>query len=339
MLGPDDRMRGLVRGRGGLGLASPPRPGVAEPQRGQHVQRGILRRAVVHGDAAQDVFGRRLRVLHLDVEVASLVEDARIDQLVLQIVPRPGPVHRHEVVVGELGLRVLVEPALVAVRREVVDVEVVLLDVLTVVALGIRQAEQTLLQDRVPLVPQRERQAQPLLVVADPGEAVLTPPVRAGPRLVMAEIGPGVAAIAVVLANRAPLALAQVGPPGAPRNAGASLLQSAFLRRSRRRISRPGRIRSPPMCAIIPRGSDRIASTERLSRLPFPNGPGRDSSMSIGAAGSARTAPAVVVVLVGWTVRRTVRPVRRTAARSRSAAGDRRSAAAAPRDRPAGSYG
>jgi hypothetical protein len=87
--------------------------------------------------------------------------------------PGPGPVLRHQLVVGELGLRVLVEVALVAVRRQVVDVEVVLLDVLTVVAFGIGQAEQALLQDRVPLVPQRQSQAQPLLVVADPGDAVL----------------------------------------------------------------------------------------------------------------------------------------------------------------------
>ena len=68
-------------------------------------------------------------------------------------------------------------------RREVIDVEVVLLDVLTMVALGIGQAEQANLQDRVPLVPQGQSQAQPLLVVADPGYAILTPPVRARPRL------------------------------------------------------------------------------------------------------------------------------------------------------------
>ena len=68
---------------------------------------------------------------------------------------------------GNGGLRVLVQPALVGVGRQVVDVEVVLLDVLAVVALGVGQAEEPLLEDRVVLVPQREREAQPLLVVAD----------------------------------------------------------------------------------------------------------------------------------------------------------------------------
>jgi hypothetical protein len=67
--------------------------------------------------------------------------------------PRLGPAGRDEVVVRELALRVFVQIALVAMCRKVIDVEVVLLDVLTVVAFGVRQAEQALLQDRVPFVP------------------------------------------------------------------------------------------------------------------------------------------------------------------------------------------
>jgi hypothetical protein len=74
--------------------------------------------------------------------------------------PGPGPVLRYQLVAGELGLRVLVEAALVAVRRQVIDVEVVLPDVFTMIAFGIGQAEQALHQDRVPLVPQRESEAQ-----------------------------------------------------------------------------------------------------------------------------------------------------------------------------------
>ncbi|HEX5293926.1 MAG TPA: hypothetical protein VFX25_34050 [Streptosporangiaceae bacterium] len=183
----------------------------------------------MHGDAAEDVFGAGLGVLHLDVEVPAVIEDTRIDELVLEFMPGPGPVLRHQLVVGELGLRVLVEVALVAVRRQVIDVEVVLLDVLTVIAFGIGQAEQALLQDRVPLVPQRESQAQPLLVVADPGDAILPPAVRARPRLIMTEIRPGVLAVAVVFPDRPPLALTEIGSPGSPRNAGPGVLQPLLL--------------------------------------------------------------------------------------------------------------
>src|SRR5262249_48153337 len=85
------------------------------------------------------------------------------------------------------------------------------------------------LEDRVAFVPQRQRQAQPLLVVADAGEAVLAPPVRTGPRLIVAEVGPGVPVLAVVLPDRAPLAFAEIRPPGAPWHAFPGLPESALF--------------------------------------------------------------------------------------------------------------
>ena len=94
-----------------------------------------------------------------------------------------------------------------------------LLDVLAMVALGIRQAEQPLLQERVPLLPQGKGQAQPLLVIAAPGNAILTPPVRASPRLIMTELRPGVPAVAVIFPDRPPLTFTEIRPPGTPRNA------------------------------------------------------------------------------------------------------------------------
>ena len=121
-----------------------------------------------------------------------------------------------QVPVGILPLRVLVQILHVRVRRRAVDVEVVLLDVLAVVALAVGQPEQALLQDGVPLVPQRQREAQPLLVVADSPQAVLAPAVGARARLVVREVVPGVAVVAVVLADRAPLALAEVRSPLLP---------------------------------------------------------------------------------------------------------------------------
>jgi hypothetical protein len=61
----------------------------------------------------------------------------------------------------------------------VVDEEVVLLDVLAVIPLRVGQAEETFLDDRVLFVPQREREAQALLLVAQPGHTVLAPSIRA----------------------------------------------------------------------------------------------------------------------------------------------------------------
>ena len=204
----EDRLRVLVS----------PGPGVPEPERRQHVEARRLRTAVVDRHADQDVLRSGLGVLDEDVEVPVVVEDPGVEQLVLELLARPPPIRLEEVPVRELALRVLVEVLHVRVGRRRVDVEVVLLDVLAVVPLAVGQAEEALLQDRVPLVPQREREAETLLVVADPAEAVLAPAIGPGTGLVVREVVPGVAVLAVVLADRPPLPLAQVGSPLLPRD-------------------------------------------------------------------------------------------------------------------------
>ena len=135
----------------------------------------------------EDVLGRGLGVLDEDVEVAVLVEDAGVEQLVLELAARAaGGWSSTRSSYGIRRLRVLVEILHVRVRRRAVEVEVVLLDVLAVVALAVGQAEQPLLEDRVLAVPEREREAEPLLVVGDAGEAVLAPAIGARARLVVA---------------------------------------------------------------------------------------------------------------------------------------------------------
>ena len=81
------------------------------------------------------------------------------------------------------------------------------------------EAEHPLLEDRVLAVPQRQGEAERLPVVADAGHAVLVPPVGPGPGVVVREVVPGRAVLAVVLPDRAPGPLGQVGTPGAPRPA------------------------------------------------------------------------------------------------------------------------
>ena len=70
--------------------------------------------------------------------------------------------------------------------RRAVEVEVVLLDILAVVAFAVGQAEEPFLQDGVLAVPQRQGEAEALLVVGDAGQAVLAPAVGAGAGLVVA---------------------------------------------------------------------------------------------------------------------------------------------------------
>src|SRR5262245_23239604 len=84
----------------------------------------------------------------------------------------------------------------------------------------------------------------------------------------MAEVRPGVAVLAVVLANRAPLALAEVRTPAAPRHSLASLIQT--LRFARHGLSLP--------CA-------RGAAATRTARSDD-----RSLGTLLSSAGSAKTA-------------------------------------------------
>ena len=198
----------------------PPRPHIAKPDGRQQVQRRRIGPAVVDRDSHEHVFGRRLGVFHEHVEVAVVIEDPGVEQLVFEVVTPACPVGVDDLGVRICRLGILVEVLHVRVGRRGVEVEVVLLHVLAVVPLAVGQAEQALLQDRILAVPERQREAQQLLVVRDAGQAVFTPSIGTGPRLIVAEVTPRVAVRAVVLAHGAPLALAQVRSPLPPRNAG-----------------------------------------------------------------------------------------------------------------------
>ena len=118
------------------------------------MQLGRFRSPVGCRDPHQDVFRTGFGILHEDVEVAVVVEDAGVEQFVLHLVPRAAAVRLHQIGVGIGRLRVLVEVFHVRVGRRAVEVEVVLLHVLAVVAFAVGQAEEPLLEDRILAVPQ-----------------------------------------------------------------------------------------------------------------------------------------------------------------------------------------
>jgi hypothetical protein len=78
-------------------------------------------------------------------------------------------------------------------RRRGVQVEVRLLDVLAVVPLGTGEAEQALFEDGIAPVPQRDREAEPLLAIADAEQAVLAPTIGARSSVVVRKGVPGFA--------------------------------------------------------------------------------------------------------------------------------------------------
>ena len=64
---------------------SAPGPHIAEPERRQHVERCRFRAAVAHCDLNQDIFCGSLRVFDEHIKVAILIEDTRVQQLVLEL--------------------------------------------------------------------------------------------------------------------------------------------------------------------------------------------------------------------------------------------------------------
>src|SRR5206468_2383634 len=111
---------------------------------------------------------------------------------------------------------ILVEHPQVGVGRGGVEEVVELLYVLAVLPLAVGEAEHPLLEDRIAAVPEREREAEVLMFVREPGEAVLAPAVGAAPGMIVGEVVPGGPVRAVVLPDRAPLAFGEVGAPPLP---------------------------------------------------------------------------------------------------------------------------
>src|SRR5437588_6890564 len=100
--------------------------------------------------------------------------------------------------------------------RQTVEMEVALLDVLAMVRLTRHEAEVALLEDRVLLVPERQRPAEDLITITETGDAVLTPAESFRARQVVRKVRPGIAIRAVVLAHRPPRAVGEIRTPFSP---------------------------------------------------------------------------------------------------------------------------
>ena len=197
-------------------LVIPPRPGVAEPRRRQHMQRAGLRPGVGDLDRHQQVIRAGLGVMHLGDPVPVTAEHAGIQQLILRLIPAPASIGVDQVLIRVRALRIVVTPPVPGMAGHRIQIPPVLLHVLAVIALRAGQPERALLQDRIPPIPQRQRKAQPLLDITEPGQPILPPPVRPRPRLIMRQMIPRVPVGTVILPHRPPLPLTHIRPPPVP---------------------------------------------------------------------------------------------------------------------------
>src|SRR6266571_5381322 len=98
----------------------------------------------------------------------------------------------------------------------VVEKEIVLLDILTVITLRVRQTEEAFLQDGVSLVPKGKGKTDQSLIVTDTHQSIFTPAVRARTGVIMREEIPRGSVGGIVLAHGSPLTFAKIRPPTIP---------------------------------------------------------------------------------------------------------------------------
>jgi hypothetical protein len=64
------------------------------------------------------------------------------------------------------------------VCRSAVEIEVILLDILAVIAFAAGQAKESLLENGIAPIPQRQRKTEALLVIGKASESIFSPSVR-----------------------------------------------------------------------------------------------------------------------------------------------------------------
>src|ERR1700694_5439880 len=174
------------------------------------------RTASIHStqeDVGKYILRIDLGILDGDVEVAILCKNARVDQFIFKLAFTPAAIFGQQVSIWESALRILVKRLHIGMGRGTVKKVIVLLHVLTVIAFGSGQAEEPILENRVGLIPQAEREAQPTLFVTNTQQAIFAPAIRAGTSVIVGKRVPGRATRRIVLAHRSPLALTQVRSP------------------------------------------------------------------------------------------------------------------------------
>src|SRR6185369_6582327 len=174
------------------------------------MQFSALRAVVSDGDPDQDIVGSTLRVFYRHVEVAVVRKHARVHQLEFRTMLISPAVLFNQLRIGKRGLRVLVQVLHVGMRGGAVQIVVTLLNVLSMIALVARQAEEPFFQDRIAPVPHGYGEADVLMPVADSRDTILVPAVGSGSSVIVRKILPGVAIRAVIFSDRSPGAFTEV---------------------------------------------------------------------------------------------------------------------------------
>ena len=149
-----DADRGIADGtQRGLEDAGLPAPGIAQHQLRDQMQRGGLRTPVPGRDLHQDVAGFGLCIFDVHVEVTVVGEYPRVEQLIFRDGGAAARIFGHQIRIGVGALRIFVKHLQIRVGGCGVKIKVLFFDILAVIALGIGESEQALLENRIPAIP------------------------------------------------------------------------------------------------------------------------------------------------------------------------------------------
>src|SRR6266700_2559277 len=138
------------------------------------MQFGIFGTTIKSLDADADILGIGFGVFDGNIPVAIVVKNSCIEQFVLGARP-VALIFFEQLGIGILALRILIEHPHIAVRGCAVEVKPVFLDVLAMNAFVAGKTEHSLFQNWITPVPQRQREYEQLIAVADSGNAIFTP--------------------------------------------------------------------------------------------------------------------------------------------------------------------
>src|SRR5260370_2280030 len=193
-----------------------PRPGGAEPECMQPVQRCRFGSSVDDGDVYEDILRGSFGVFNVHVEITIIVEYTCVNQLIFgHAAPAPA-ILLYQVSIGVLGLGLFIQVFHIAVGRSVVTLVLLLFDVFPAVALWPGQPKEAFFQDRIAPVPERQREADVLQAVAYSRYSAFTPTGGPGARVRMRHVVPGGAIWTVVRAHSSPRALTHLRAPPFP---------------------------------------------------------------------------------------------------------------------------
>src|SRR6185437_11124475 len=119
-----------------------PAPGISEPDGRKDMHGRRILSPVMNGYPDEDILHIRLGIFDKNVEIAVLVEDTRVYQLELRLLPRPSSVFINQPLIGKSLMRILVEHLHVAVGGRGVQVVLQFLYVFAMIAFIAGETEQ-----------------------------------------------------------------------------------------------------------------------------------------------------------------------------------------------------